>query len=206
MAKVCSVTGCDNKYRARGLCSTHWKINKKHGTPVPICWCGEPVQTFTGNQPQTKYCEYHTFTERFWNNVSVKSDKECWEWQGTKTAAGYGVIWYDNKLQYSHRIALELNNKAIPNRWHACHTCDNPSCVNPNHLYVGTPQDNMNDKVSKGRHIFGEKHPNAKLTDKEVNEIRVLFEDGMWQTDLAKVFNVDPSHISRIVYGLIRRN
>jgi len=206
MASTCIVTGCNGKYRAKGLCNTHWKINKTYGTPMPLCHCGEPAQTFAGNQGASKLCNDHTLLKRFWDNVDIKSDDECWEWQGSKTTAGYGLMWWNNELQYCHRLSIEFTGKQIPKRYHACHSCDNPSCVNPNHLFVGTPQDNINDKVFKGRHSFGENHPNARLSDNQVKEIRMLFEDGMWQTDIAKVFGVDSSHISRIVYGLVRRN
>jgi hypothetical protein len=146
MAKKCSVTGCDVKYRAKGLCATHWKINKKYGTPTPLCWCGEPAQTNAGNHGISVECKQHTLITRFWDNVNVGSDDECWEWQGSRTEAGYGLMWYDGKLRYAHRIAIDLEGDLF-----ACHKCDNPPCVNPNHLFVGTQKDNVQDMLSKGR-------------------------------------------------------
>lgn len=202
--KKCSVTGCNNKYRSIGFCSTHWKINKKYGTPIPLCWCNEPVQTFAGNQSASKMCKEHTLLERFWENVDIKGEDDCWEWQGSKTPAGYGLFYWNDELKYTHRLSLEFKGEAIPPRWHACHKCDNPSCVNPNHLFIGTPRDNMLDKVSKGRHTFGENHPNAKLTNAEVLIIRDMAEDGVFFSDIAKTFGVSNSHISTIVARLRR--
>jgi hypothetical protein len=204
--KQCCVTGCDNKYRAKGLCGTHWKINKAYGTPTPLCWCGEPAQTNGGRKGASLLCKSHNLTDRFWGYVEVKSDEECWEWQGSRTAANYGLLYWHNELQYAHRISLELDNRPVPDRWHACHTCDNPPCVNPKHLFPGTPHDNVKDKVSKSRHIFGEKHPNSKLSDTDVIEIRRLASEGVWQSDLARKYEVHPGHISVIVAGLKRRN
>jgi hypothetical protein len=202
--KSCSVTGCDNKYVAKGFCSTHRKINKKYGIPTPTCWCGEFSQTSTGNKKPSLLCKKHTLLQRFWDNVKVGTEDECWEWQGSRTKAGYGTILWDGILQYTHRLSLEFTGNVIPPRYHACHKCDNPSCVNPNHLFVGSPRDNMLDKVSKGRQSFGEKHPNAILTDAEITIIRQMAEDGVFFSDIARTFDVSESHISRIVARLVR--
>ena len=204
--KACTVSGCENKYRSIGLCSSHWKINKKYGTPTPLCHCGEPAQTFAGNKGASLLCESHRLTARFWDYVDVKSDEECWEWTGSKTAANYGLMYWNGELEYAHRLSLEMDGRPVPSRWHACHTCDNPPCVNPGHLFVGTPHDNVKDKVQKRRHTFGENHPNAKLTNTDVLEIRKLASDGVWQADLARMYNVNQGHISTIVTGLKRRD
>lgn len=142
----CSITGCDNKLVAKGLCSSHRKIKKKYGTPTPICWCGEPAQTNAGNRGFSVLCKRHTLLARFWDNVDIKSEEECWEWTGSRTEYGYGVMWWDGKLQLTHRLAIGLDNELF-----ACHKCDNPPCVNPNHIFSGTAKDNIHDMISKGR-------------------------------------------------------
>ena len=199
--KRCSVSGCENKYRSIGLCSSHWKINKKFGTPTPVCWCGELSQTFAGNNKPSILCYYHYFLERFWENVDIRGEEECWEWQGSRTSGGYGVICYRGEGKYAHRLSLEFDNRPVPPRHHACHTCDNPPCVNPKHLYPGTPMDNMRDKMERGRQPKGETHYATKLSDDDVAEIRKLHSEGAWQADLARTYGVDPSHVSDIIRG-----
>src|ERR1035437_7925574 len=94
---------------------------------------------------------------RFWNKVQ-KTDS-CWIWSGTKTKSGYGQITMGKKhTVYAHRVSYEMHKGAIPDGYYVCHTCDNPSCVNPEHLFAGTNSDNILDAVSKGRHV-SQAHP-----------------------------------------------
>lgn len=199
--RKCSVTGCDNKYRSIGLCSSHWKINKKFGTPTPVCWCGQLSHTNAGRLGASILCEYHFLLERFWENVDIKGDDECWEWMGSRTAAGYGVIYHSGNLEYTHRLSLDFDDRPVPPRHHACHTCDNPPCVNPKHLYPGTPMDNVRDKMKRGRQPKGENHYAAKLSDQEVIDIKAAHASGVWQADLAREYGVDSSHVSDIIRG-----
>ena len=147
---TCKVSGCDNKYRSKGLCSGHWKINKKYGTPTPLCWCQEPAHTNGGNQGASPLCYKHTLTKRFWDYVDIQSENDCWEWKGSKTKSNYGLMWWNGKLHYAHRISLSILND-LSEELQANHHCDNPSCVNPKHLYAGTQMENMMDMVSRNR-------------------------------------------------------
>ncbi len=101
----------------------------------------------------------------------------CWEWTAYKNR-GYGRINAErppNKKIRAHRLAYELFVGPIPKGMDVLHKCDNPSCVNPNHLFLGTHADNMTDRNLKGRQAFGERHGRAKLTLRQVKEIRRLY-------------------------------
>lgn len=200
----CLVSGCNNKYRSIGLCSSHWKINKKYGNPEPKCFCGELIQTFAGNVGAQLFCKFHSLEKRYWDNVDQKSDNECWEWKAAKTKAGYGIIYYDKKNRFAHRLSLEFQGINIPEKMYVCHKCDNPPCVNPNHLYVGTPYQNSQDKVNRNRHPKGDRHYNYKLSENDVLEIRKLFLNGVFQSDIARLFNINASYVSDIINNKAR--
>lgn len=93
--------------------------------------------------------------ERFWPKVDKSPGKgpngDCWLWTGCKLPKGYGQIGIANVPALAHRVSYELANGPIPEGLHVLHACDNPSCVNPTHLLAGTPKDNMQDMISKGR-------------------------------------------------------
>ena len=134
--------------------------------------------------------------ELFWSKV--KKGKGCWEW----TAAlfrGYGMFVHCvNRKQKSwpaHRLAWTLLRGPIPEGMHVCHHCDNRKCVNPDHLFIGTNQDNVADMVRKLRHTYGERNPSAKLTVVKVREIRRLRDQGWTYKDLAEEFKMTLSPI-----------
>lgn len=133
-------------------------------------------------------------------------NKECIVFPGHIKKDGYGSCWFKGKHWYAHRVSFTLHVKEIPIGMDVCHTCDNPSCVNPNHLFLGTHKDNMQDKVRKGRHRYGiptrkavgESHGMAKLTKDQVELIKN--ELGTY-TDIAKKYSVSRYCISRIING-----
>ena len=99
-----------------------------------------------------------TLEQRFWEKVDKRGDDECWEWTGAKTRPNaYGYFRVSGSLAVAHRVSYELAYGGIPEDKQICHTCDNPACVNPSHLFVGTHTDNMQDKVAKGRNARGPK-------------------------------------------------
>lgn len=103
---------------------------------------------------------------------------ECWLWRGAKLKSGYGTVWNQRRKMLAHRLAWESENGPIPKGMYVLHKCDRPSCVRPDHLFLGTQTDNMQDCASKGRQpgsngkMRGENSPNAKLTWDKAREIR----------------------------------
>jgi len=145
---------------------------------------------------------------RFWAKVVKSSSPDgCWHWIGGKTG-GYGIITIQYKSIGAHRFSYELHNGSIPNGLFVCHHCDTPSCVNPAHLFLGTPKDNMDDMVQKGRQrrtkppVFsGEDHPCATLTWEQVEKIRSLYASGRNTiTELATIYGTRASNIGMIVH------
>lgn len=129
---------------------------------------------------------------RFWNNV-VKTES-CWLWIGYKNDKGYGVASkYGSELILAHRFSFEMTGAVIPDGMSVCHNCDVRNCVNPDHLFLGTHQENMDDMNVKGR------HGSRKLTDEDVNTIRHECMNGATQTSIAKRYGVTQSIISDIM-------
>ncbi len=156
------------------------------------------------------------FVSRFWSRVDKTS--ACWLWTGGKTTAGYGILYSNgrgSRRVYAHRVVWELTSGPIPEGLLVCHTCDNPPCVNPAHLWLGTDADNAWDKSRKGRSTTGDRHglrlhpervPRgersgaAKLTEADVRAIRARYAaGGITQQRLADEYGVTNSLICHVI-------
>jgi hypothetical protein len=124
----------------------------------------------------------------------------CWEWKGKRNSGGYGFMSLPGKATaLMHRAAYRLFVGEIPKGMGVLHRCDNPPCINPDHLWVGTDLDNHSDMVAKGRSLKGEKHNMVKLTEDQIQTIRRLRASGHSVVALASMFGVCHQHISGIV-------
>jgi hypothetical protein len=111
--------------------------------------------------------------ERFSLKFEVRGLSECWPWIAYRNLDGYGMFaLVPRRPDRAHRLMWQFENGAIPTGFCVLHTCDNPSCVNPNHLFIGTQKDNIADRDAKGRVACGQEHCRAKLTAAQVREIR----------------------------------
>jgi hypothetical protein len=172
--------------------------------------------------------------KRFWEKVKISTinfynNEPCWEWLACVDKNGYGIFRLNGKNEKSHRFSFILKNGEIKNNLFVCHACDNPKCVNPNHLWLGTNQDNVDDMMKKGRQLKGDDHWSRKKPDKlargdrsasikypgirkgenngcaklnweSAKNIRKLyFEDDYLLRELAKMYSVTTTTIWRVV-------
>lgn len=138
--------------------------------------------------------------ERFW--LHVRKTDRCWIWTAQVNTEGYGVTSERHVGLYAHRVSWEIAhpNEPIPSGFYICHHCDNRRCVRPDHLFLGTNSDNQLDAKRKGRLPLGEYRPAAKLTARDVVEIRSRYRVGERPSKLAREFGVTISTVSDIIH------
>lgn len=143
--------------------------------------------------------------DRFWKCIYLPdnaTDDDCWEWIAGKYENGYGQfkLTGNSVSKRAHRLSYEHYKGTIEDGLYALHKCDCRACVNPNHIFIGTHLDNVNDSTKKGRHTT------FFISDLEVLEIRDLASKGFTMTEIAKKFNASIDHIGRIVSNKRRKN
>lgn len=156
------------------------------------------------DQPYKRTTKKRPLAERFWEKVDKSGGPDsCWHWLGSQPQ-GYGRIRGEDRnlpqLVATH-VSWEMVNGAIPPGMVVCHRCDNPPCVNPAHLFIGTMKDNTRDMVAKTRHCHGERYPHHKITDAQAEEIRKLKAEGVTYDALEKQFGISRAPLHRIVTG-----
>ena len=189
---TCSGPECARPTVGQGLCNAHYQ-QKQKGKELTVL--GLPP----GADP----------IERFWSRVNKSGPihpvlgTPCWLWTGALMPNGYGQLGIgpvsDHRHVYAHRYAWEITHGPIPEEIQVLHRCDVRHCCRAiDHLFLGTPGDNMDDKVAKGRQLKGEDNPGAKLTAEQVLEIRVKRTQGVSQAELAAEYGVSQASISLI--------
>jgi hypothetical protein len=171
--------------------------------------CGKICHTHNW---QTRFCSracsglYHRSKPAdFWERVDKSDDQNaCWLWKLGTDTRGYGQMGWEGKMKLAHRLAYELTYGPFPNKLEVCHSCDTPLCCNPHHLFLGTHQENMDDKAQKGRvkALRGDSNGHAKFTWQQVREIRARYAMGnITQRALAREHGVNQYAIWAIVIG-----
>jgi len=141
------------------------------------------------------------YKENFFNKVC--KTEGCWYWIAFVNQDGYGSFWMDKKAIKAHRASYLLFKGSIPEKMCVCHFCDEPSCVNPEHLWLGTHKENMADMVKKKRIPFGEQRPNNKIPIYLRKEIAEQYKNGMTQLKLAEKYNCSASAIWNAVHHIL---
>jgi hypothetical protein len=147
--------------------------------------------------------EHRRLLVRYLTGVEVRGKTECWPWKRSLTKAGYGQINVDGRPQTAHRVGYTLLVGPIPEKELIRHTCDNPPCQNPIHWLTGTDMDNHRDSVERGRAVFptpmkGSRHPESKVTEEQVLEIREKREQGVFLRVLAEEYGLSVAGVSKI--------
>jgi len=139
--------------------------------------------------------------KRFLSKIYQTDD--CWEWTGNTDKDGYGKFWINSlrRNDMAHRISYQIFIGEIPQGLWVLHKCDNPSCVNPEHLFVGTAKDNSADRDNKGRGISGERVQTHKLIPSDIPVIKELYQKGFSQREIGEQFNCSQESISRLLLG-----
>jgi hypothetical protein len=181
----CCVRECSEPAKARGLCSKHYDRLRLHGStksPLP------------------------TLPERFVASTDIRGPDECWPWIAAKKDDGYGVIsMFGSQRVATHAALLIYRGEIVPPNLMVLHSCDNPACVNPAHLRLGTCTDNARDMHIRGRghksHRRGEAHQRAKLTEGDAREALRLIRAGHSQASIAAALGVNFRTISALATG-----
>lgn len=132
---------------------------------------------------------------------ATRAPSGCWLWSGQRDRDGYGSVSYRNRRWGAHRLAWFFRRGPIPKGLFVCHRCDVPACINPEHLFLGSPRDNTQDSATKGRRADtrGSRHGNSKVTEAQVVEMRAAFAAGDPVATIARRVGMSPANTKKIV-------
>ena len=159
---------------ANHFCLTRQRIHQITG--------GGKLQKIEKQPKKTK----KTPQQEFWDSVDIKTDSECWEWKKSKSLLGYGR-WRKNT--YCHRVAWIFTFGEIEDGMHVCHHCDNPSCCNPSHLFLGTHMDNMHDRDAKGRNTGGINNKGKKYKKNKKTQTDKCIHGHIYSNENTSIYN-----------------
>lgn len=174
--RTCSVPYCTNKHKANGLCGKHLQRLERTGR-----------------------LERQTLEERFMKYVH--KEEACWLWTGYVNTSGYGSLTVKGTPVGAHRLSFMLFKGEVPDGKVVCHTCDVRTCVNPEHLWLGSNRENLDDMLAKGRQsrVPGEQNGMSKLTEDQVRAIRQEHIDGATKASLCRKYEVSSSTMDRLI-------
>lgn len=180
----CSMSECERKAWSKGLCLMHYKRQWRHGSPHILVQVGADMP----------------LAERVNRIGWTVTDSGCWEWNGRRDDKGYGQLDYAGTSLGAHRASYIVFKGAIDDGLFVCHSCDNPPCMNPEHLWLGTNKENLRDMASKNRGGIakGERNGFSKLDEESVRVIRRLRSEGKSLREIGSLFNVTEACVSQV--------
>lgn len=187
----CCIKECEKPVLASGMCAMHYRRMKKYGDPTAV---------------KIKQLHGASLTDRFLH-YTTKSERGCWVWSGSLDRNGYGRLNIKNRPELAHRLSWVLHKGEISPSDHVLHTCDNPRCVRPDHLFLGDQAANNADMISKGRHSPGVSrgvdHGCARLSEDDIRAIRASTEAPQV---LAAKFGLSRRHVRDIISRKVWRH
>lgn len=189
----------------RGAYGHRWKFSCECGSLDFICYVSKVRHGHTSScgciKSEIKTGRPHLVADRLRSKTKIDRITGCWEWTASKTSSGYGKIFVTGKLRGAHRVSYELHHGPIQDGMRVLHRCDNPACINPEHLFLGSDADNVADMISKGRQQKGSRHYKSKLSENDVLAIRST--KNKTNQNLAEQFGVTAATISFVRAGKI---
>jgi len=197
-------------------CGVNFPFYQMKGRPIPR-FCSHKCRGHTGFRPGAPLLISEMTDEQKFERLKKSFEKHvirqegCWNWKGPIAHGGYGVMSCRRGIgpDRAHRASWLIHKGAIPEGMHVCHSCDNPICTNPKHLWIGTHKQNNDDKIAKGRANWaqppckkGSENGSSKLNESQVVEIKKLLSQGHACYRIGKLFNVSSTTIKRIRNGV----